>query len=217
MSNSTIKIVAILSMLIDHIGAVFMADSDLYLVFRSIGRLAFPIFAYFIAEGCQKTRNIQGYLRRLLLFGLISEIPFDLAGRGMILEFGHQNVFFTLFLGALAIYFYKSMTEKEGKNKTLGWATVACLAFLAELFNTDYGALGVMLIFILYYKRGEFKSQALAILLMNILFFNPLQLWGCLSVIPLYFYNQTRGMNLKVVFYAFYPLHLLILGLIAKL
>lgn len=204
-------------MLIDHTGIILITDPTLYLVFRSIGRLAFPIFAFFIAEGCDKTRDIKGYLLRLLLFGFISEIPFDLAGKGKLFELGHQNIFFTLFLGALSIYLYHIVTEEKGKSNILGLTLAVGIAWVATILHTDYGALGVMLIFILYYNRRNFRKQALTIVVINLLFLNPLQLWACFSIIPLYFYNKTRGRNLKYIFYAFYPLHLLILELVRSI
>ena len=216
MSNSQIKIIAILSMLIDHIGSVLITNPNIYLVFRSIGRLAFPIFAFYIAEGCLKTKNIKHYLLRLLIFGFVSEIPFDYAIAGKMIEMNHQNVFFTLFLGALSIFLYKYITDKKKKTETLAFAVVIMISLLASFLQTDYGALGVLVIFIIYYNKDNFKKQAIAIIVMNLLFLNPIQLWACFSIIPLYFYNKTRGINLKYLFYFFYPVHLLILGLLSS-
>lgn len=96
-SGSTLKIIAMLSMLIDHIAAVLVdsrAYPELYGAMREIGRLAFPVFCFLIVEGYFNTKNVKKYVGRLLIFGVISEIPFDLAIFGRPgTEFAHQNVF----------------------------------------------------------------------------------------------------------------------------
>jgi hypothetical protein len=132
-SGSTIKIIAVVTMMIDHIAASLltrlliargiyslygMSDRnaimswwaengtlyDTVMVMREIGRLGFPIFCFLLVEGFQKTRNVRKYLFRLGMFALISEIPFDLAFSARVLEFQYQNVYFTLFIGILALY-----------------------------------------------------------------------------------------------------------------
>ena len=123
-SGSTLKIIAIITMLIDHIGAGVLgrllvvrgmnevadlnawidANSTLvitYQMMRFVGRLAFPIFCFLLIEGFEHTHDVKKYALRLLSFCLISEIPFDLLFNGKILEFGYQNVFFTLFIGLM--------------------------------------------------------------------------------------------------------------------
>lgn len=138
-SGSTLKLIAIAAMLIDHISATVLTrilivngmgnitsqaqqeqwmreNAGLYgcmLVMRLIGRLGFPIFCFLLAEGFQKTRNVKKYALRLGLFALLSEIPFDLACHGKVLEFGYQNVFFTLFLGVLLMWACDIIEKKE--------------------------------------------------------------------------------------------------------
>ena len=131
-SGSTVKIIAVVAMLIDHLAAALLTrilisngmmdvlmsedygqimqwvadNAVLYYgmsAMRMIGRLGFPIFCFLLVEGFQKTRNIRKYVFRLGLFALISEIPFDLACSGKVLEFGYQNVYFTLFIGILSL------------------------------------------------------------------------------------------------------------------
>lgn len=125
-SGSTLKIVGIITMFIDHLGlavigrmlSIYSGEqlvhlNSIYSVTRSIGRLAFPIFCFLLVEGFDKTRSKAKYLFRLGIFALISEIPYDLAFSATVLEFGHQNVYFTLFLGLLALCAYVSMDKHK--------------------------------------------------------------------------------------------------------
>jgi len=122
MSAFILKIVAIITMLIDHIGAFILlnknefAHSQTYYVMRSIGRMAFPIFAYFIANGCKHTKNINKYLLRLGIFALLSEVIFDIAQKNEINFFFHTNIFYTLFLAVLGIAIYE-----KGKSMKQQW------------------------------------------------------------------------------------------------
>ena len=114
LSGSTLKLLAIITMFIDHVGAAVLArmiimgnNTELlykvYLTMRTIGRIAFPIFCFLLIEGFEHTRDRKKYALRLLAFAAISEIPFDLAFNSKVLEFGYQNVFFTLFIGLVTI------------------------------------------------------------------------------------------------------------------
>ena len=103
-----LKWIAIVTMVIDHMGAILYPTE---MAFRYIGRISFPIFCFLLIEGFFHTRNIFKYMARLGAFALISEIPYDLAFKGKVLEFTHQNVFFTLFLGVLMMY----VLEKGGE------------------------------------------------------------------------------------------------------
>ncbi|NLG02851.1 MAG: hypothetical protein GX567_03310, partial [Clostridia bacterium] len=122
--GSTLKIIAIITMLIDHIAAVVLADylsidgiRTIYKIMRSIGRLGFPIFCFLLVEGFMHTRDIKRYARNLGLFALISEVPFDLAFKHKLIYLDYQNVFFTLFLSLLAIWIISLIEENEQWNK----------------------------------------------------------------------------------------------------
>ena len=123
-SGSELKMIAIATMLIDHIAATVIIrvlkfggynDSlyQLYRVMRNIGRIAFPIFCFLLVEGFMHTRDREKYALRLGCFAAISEIPFDLAFNGKILEVGYQNVFFTLLLGLLTMMAYDSVMNQS--------------------------------------------------------------------------------------------------------
>ena len=142
-NGSTLKWIAALSMLVDHFAVVFRRGSILagsplltsgqYYFLRGVGRLAFPIYAFLLAEGFFHTRSVEKYLLRLLLFGLISEIPFDLAFESAWLDMSYQNVFFTLFLGLLAVYLWDRLTCGDpascGVTRVLGG--LLCIAAAA--------------------------------------------------------------------------------------
>ena len=167
LSGGTLKWIAVISMLVDHAAVVFYVASreagqallsrDLYFVLRSVGRLAFPLYAFLLTEGFFHTRSVKKYLFRLLLFGAVSEIPFDLAFRGVWLEGSYQNVYFTLTLGLLAVWLWMRATDGDARSCgvgriLLGLMGIAATALLAWLGKTDYGAWGVLT---LYYPAGR--------------------------------------------------------------
>lgn len=245
LSSSTVKLIAAVTMLIDHAGAGIigrylsqagimeaLGSSDIavmeqwmdqnavlyytYDIMRDIGRLAFPIYCFFLVEGLKYTRNVWKYAGRLLLFALISEIPFDLLFNGAILEFKSQNVFFTLAAGLAVIAGMKKVEESQlDKWKTilLNLLLFGAGCLLTEVMATDYSYLGVMCITIIYVFSANRKTELIA---------GAASFWWELPVAPLAFlilamYKNQRGWKLKYFFYAFYPAHLLLLTLIAWL
>ncbi|MDR1531845.1 MAG: conjugal transfer protein TraX [Clostridiales bacterium] len=184
MSVFVLKIIAVVTMIIDHTGAIFgnqLTDNEYWLM-RSIGRIAFPIFVYLIAEGARHTRSMPRYLLRLGTFALISEIPFDiflnlgLNNSLVFLEFSKQNVYFTLFLGALAIYWYKIHRAPDIEDVSRDtrrlfkpgipiyhWLLVAVIIAAGWFLRTDYSVMGVGLIFACYFfKRKPLRLAAMA-------------------------------------------------------
>ncbi|MBD5460096.1 MAG: conjugal transfer protein TraX [Lachnospiraceae bacterium] len=219
-SGSTIKMIAIISMFIDHVGAVVVERMlyfpqqgkrlwTLYMILRSIGRLGFPIFCFLLVTGFMHTRNVWKYALRLGLFALLSEVPFDLAFSDSWMYMGYQNVFFTLLIGLLVMIFL----DRVGKRKwhialklPLWLAGIAAGMYAAEFLKTDYGALGVMCIVTIFI----FRRQRLAQVIAGAVVF----LWeipASLAFLPVAAYNGKRGWRMKYVFYAFYPCHLLVL------
>lgn len=201
-----LKCVAIVTMLIDHVGAIFFPE---YLVFRYIGRIAFPIFCFLLVEGFFHTRDIRKYLFRLGIFALISEIPYDLAFRGTVLEFEKQNVFFTLFIGVAMMYALEKCSEWPVKI-----VEVLLSMSFAVFLCTDYSFKGILLISIYYFFR-KYKWLKIGLGAVWNLLWGEIQRYGILASIPLAAYNGERGYPLKYFFYVFYPLHLFVLYLIS--
>jgi len=235
LSGSTLKLIAMVTMLIDHVGATVLwkmmqeraaeiglegkviAD-ELYTVYRltrDIGRIAFPIYCFLLVEGLVKTSNRTRYALRLGLFAILSEIPFDLAFNGQLLEFSYQNIFFTLLIGFLGMWVADEIEKVKGFgiwSFLTGLLVTAVAAGIAEVLATDYGAKGVLAIMLLYLFRWNKWEQTIA----GCLAF----LWeptAPIAFLPIWFYNGKRGLNVKYVFYLFYPLHLLVLYGISRL
>lgn len=209
-----LKVIALITMIIDHYGAIFQND---IITYRIIGRLAFPIYCFLLVEGYFHTSDVKKYAKRLLMFALISEIPFDLAFYNKI-GFTHQNIFFTLFLGLAAIYFLENKEGKYNFGKTIVIIS-ACL--LAIILSVDYNAIGIIYILMLYLTRSydklkRFKIVGLAMVVVN-LSSHWLQQFSLLALVPMYFYNEELGPKNKIMqisFYAAYPLHLMLYYLI---
>ena len=233
MTSMALRSLALVTMLVDHLGyalgPVLLGDTA-YLGMRLVGRLAMPIFCFLIAEGFFHTKSVGRYAGRLLLFGLVSEIPYDLfcTNGGSYFDFTQQNVYFTLLLGLTAIWLFDFFAGRNLKPLSL-LAVFACAA-AAQLALTDYGMFGVALVFVCYCFRDNRNVRCVAIVVTCLLmgasrFLDPLNgsTWpiviACAAVaaIPIYLYNGQpgrRGKGAQLAFYAFYPLHLLLITLI---
>lgn len=229
MTAFTLKLIALTAMLIDHMGAVFPDYFPFW--FRAVGRLAWPIFAYLLAEGFRHTKASEKYLLRLLAFALISEIPFDLALYKQVNFIANTNIFYTLFLGGMAICLYERMKERRN------WQTMAVItailptAILAEILSVDYGGMGVLFIFAMYAIKPK-KLRLIAMGAFALSQFIPLAAayplgielrWEYFLMIPfalatvplIALYNGKRGIKSKWLFYIAYPAHLAVLAAIA--
>lgn len=209
LSGSSLKILALLIMLIDHMGAILFPQ---YFFLRIIGRLAFPIFCFLLVEGFIHTKNVKKYALRLGIFALISEIPFDLALFNRPFDFSHQNIFFTLFIGLLVLI----GIHKFKQRPWIGYCIFIIGIIIAELSKVDYGSFGVIIIllFYIYHQHHNLIILTLGLFIFSLLL-TPVEVFATLAIIPITLYNGKRGISLKYVFYAFYPVHLLILYLIA--
>lgn len=254
MSSFFLKLIAIITMTIDHFNVVIGYDGLLKLfpqaspgaiciiteIMSDIGRMAFPLFAFMIAEGCHRTKNIKKYIGRLVVFALISEPFFYFANNykeatpfaGFLKNlagFHLENVFFTLVIGVVAIYCYQILKEKYHKNaKFIFWPITLIAGFIAQYIDADYGILGVILIMTLY--AAQTKTHQIIVVLLwclgvyglgsfagtsfdlgQIQYALGVTIGAALSSVAIWFYNGNRGKKAKWIFYIYYPLHLFLL------
>ncbi|MGN0157289.1 MAG: TraX family protein [Lachnospiraceae bacterium] len=220
-SSDALKVIAMLTMLIDHIGAAVLerglleqGNRILYadLVMRGIGRISFPIFCFLLTEGFVYTHSRKKYIGNMGLFAILSEIPFDLAFCGKF-TWEKQNVYLTLFIGLFTLY----VIDEIGHMGTSLWETAILMIFavisgacVAQELHADYGAFGVILIVCFYLARNNRVQQC---------FYGALCLiWESASIFAyplIYCYNGKRRLKRgKYFWYAFYPLHLILLYLL---
>ncbi len=223
LSGSALKIIAVLSMIADH-WAYFLIppDTPIYNIMRCYGRIAFPVFAFLIAEGFAHTRSRTRYFLTLVAFAILSEIPWFLLNGSD----GTHNVMFTLALGVVALAVFDRLCE----HGPLCCFSIITLCFFAWLIGVDYDWRGILIIAVFYMLRRHtiepwicrhnicFPSQAV----MQILFTFPLMmhygvLGAILASIVIFLYDGTRG-NIKgsvakYAFYVIYPLHLFLFTL----
>nr|WP_308628374.1 TraX family protein [uncultured Eisenbergiella sp.] len=223
LDTNFLKLIAIISMLIDHMGGVFFPE---YPVFRWFGRLAFPIFCYCMTVGMLYTKNIRRYLGRLGLFAIISQ-PFWILAfnpQDILGNLTNWNIFFTLFISLLSVWGFK---EKKW------WLFI--LAFLViALWNFDYSYTGIilMLIFYLCRRKPVLGACLYALTYLPALFMaspgDPLNLVlgghnigfeaGALLALPLIFLHTNTSLKIpKWFFYVFYPAHLGLIALVRYL
>ena len=215
---TALKLIAMASMILDHVGDNFFPGQPWM---RALGRIAMPIFAFFVAEGFIHTRNRLRYLRRMGVFALVSEIPFDLVTAGKVLEFSHQNIMATFFWAILALICYEKLRAggSSAGRTVLGVAVLVAAALASLLLGLDYNLLAVGMIFLFYLLREKaLPLRNLAVMAYHALLRNVGIYWfGLLGFLPLFLYNGKRGRGLKWLFYVFYPGHLLVIFLIKRL
>ena len=257
-----LKMIALITMLIDHLAAVviwriyvasyqisasmqmsnLMSDKIIvwvaenqdmvYAVYewmRYIGRMAFPIYCFLLVEGFLHTRNVLKYVARLSVFAIVSEIPFDLAIEGNWWEPAYSNVFFTLVLGLITIWalsyiekFAEFWIEKQwepilGRILIFSAGLIVIVgvgAFAEMVLYTDYGLGGIVAIAVIYLLRRQRVIAFVASVLVLTVITGDIEILAMFMVYPIMRYDGSRGKNMKWVFYAFYPAHLLILALI---
>ena len=222
-SGSALKAIALLTMIIDHIGAFLLSRAafaneplvtvgshavTLYFIVRKIGRFAFPIYCFLITEGYIHTHDRKKYGIYLFAFALISEIPWNLVHNGR-LFFASQNVFFTLLLGYLAICAYERYKNEKYKQFT----ALMLLLGVSVVLRADYGSRGMAFILLLYILREKKIPQAI----IGSCFLGAAYVY-ILTFIPINMYNGERGFikgkAAKYMFYIAYPIHIFILYLI---
>ena len=220
MSTFVLKIIACISMLFDHTGYIVF---NRFSFFNYIGRLAFPIFCFQLVQGYTHTQNKQKYFIRLLIFALISQIPFSLfytaISQGFML-----NILFTFLLGFLTLYLL------ENTNRIIGLFFAVIFSIIAQIFPFDYGYYGILLITIFYLFRKQKLIMFFCAILLTCLKYSLkilisgivdqylfLALFTCSSMFLLLLYNNKQGPKFRYFFYIFYPCHLLVLYFISFL
>lgn len=209
-----LKIIAMVTMLIDHVGYYLVPPgTSVYLAMRIIGRIAFPIFAYYVATGYKRTSDINRYMGRMFVFALITQVPFYFFSHGQF----YLNVMFTFFMALLMLRLYE--------RKNLLWVL---MIFLADVLNMDYGAYGLFIILI-FYLFSENRKKTFLLLLALSLVYDTLRVleygnfhWSlyiqslCVMAVPVIYYNFKHIRINKYVSYLFYPVHIALIVLIEK-
>ena len=232
-TSFSLHIMAMLFMLCDHLWGTIVPGNDWL---TCVGRLAFPIFAFMLVEGYFHTKDLKRYVRRLLLFAVISEIPFNLVAGSSLFFPIHQNVLWS-FLISIGLIHWNEKAKKGGKMPIrilVGCASVivGCLAGLLTM--VDYYHAGVLRVLTFYFFRGRkwwsyigqflclwyinmeiLSGYGYEIIIGNETLFLARQGFALLALIPIWLYRGKQGHHSKAfqyASYAFYPLHLLILG-----
>lgn len=214
LSNNQLKMLAMVCMLIDHIGMLFFPRIPL---FRILGRLSFPLFAYMIAEGCRYTRHRLRYFLSVAILAALCQVAFSVSEGSL-----YQNILVTFSLSIAVIF----SLEYARSSRTVGALAAAVLTVCGVLllnlwlpsllkgFALDYGLSGILLPVLVYFAPGKLTKVAAcgAVLTVLALVAKPIQWYALLALPLLLLYNGQRGRySLKYVFYLFYPLHLLCL------
>ena len=221
-SGAQLKYIAFLSMLADHVNKAliypFLSGEGILQhisdAFDILGRIAFPLFAFFLVEGFFKTGNRKKYLASLLIFGIISEIPFDMALSGVFFELNSNNIMFTLALMLITIWTIDILKEKMQNMSKYTWYPVSfvivgimCIISMVTGLDYEYHAIMIGYLFYIFYNKRVF-----AIFLGYLAIFK--EVWSLLGFSLILTYNGKRGKQNKLFNYCFYPVHLLILGIL---
>ncbi len=234
-TSFSLHILAMVCMLCDHLWGTIVPGNEWL---TCIGRIAFPIFAFMVAEGYTKTANLRKYVKRLLVFALISEIPFNLAISGRLFNPLHQNVLWTFLIAIWMMHLNDRARSKGGKVRfVLTCVGTFCLGSLLGIIGmVDYFHVGVMTVLVFYFFRGrnwaERLLQLVALWYLNwevlgglvyefklaghIFTFHQLG-FALLALIPIWLYRGKQGPyspGIRRLYYWFYPAHLLILALL---
>lgn len=220
-SRNALKGLAAVSMVIDHIAFVFLSEQDtyhiLYLGMRIFGRIAFPLFCFFLVQGFIDTNNLNYYFFRLFLFACISEIPFDLFIYHRMISFRGQNCMFTLFISLIVLYGISKVSD----SKISIFILILCGSCLAIILKTDYSYLGVLLTSVMYiWKEEPLNLFLILCVVMGVQ--GGLNPWEIIALPFILLYHpkkknapltQKKPAFQRYFFYWFYPAHMLCLFL----
>lgn len=233
-TSFSLHIMAMLFMLCDHLWGTIVPGNDWL---TCIGRLAFPIFAFMIVEGYFHTRNLKEYVCRLLLFAVLSEIPFNLAMGSRIFYPIHQNVLWSFLIAIGLIHWNEKAKEKQIWKRILVGIASVCIGYVVGLITfVDFYHAGILMVLVFYFFKNKkwwcYLGQLVCLWYINFEMLGGLSyevnIFGqthfvarqgiaLLALIPIWLYKGKQGYHSKMlqyIFYTFYPLHLLILGII---
>ena len=224
LTGNQLKILACIAMFADHVvKGWYVRGLPAVLLSSVLGRIAFPIYCFFITEGFFHTRNRAKYLLRMVVFAAISEIPFNLGLHHTLIYKTTLCTLWSLSLGLLLFNCLAFVEKKRELHIAVSWILrlllVAVFAVAAHYLHVDYRERGLLCMAVLYFLRNERPHSVpvlWACLPLNMQHFsNP---GSFLAALPLHFYNGERGrLKLKYFFYAFYPLHLIFIYLAGKI
>lgn len=217
LSGGVLKIIAMAAMLTDHLAVVLAAagmSGPLYIAMRAVGRISFPIFCFALVQGFLNTRSVPRYMGRLAALAVLSEVPFDMTNFGSFYHPAYNNVLFTL-AAALGVLWAVSKLCSLGVRGYFFSASVAAAAMLAAyVLRLDYSWKCILLALVLYFARFEtavrYVLGSMALLINS----SVIGLAAPAAFVPIHFYSGERGKIPGIVFYLFYPVHMLILGLL---
>ena len=241
-SSFVLHIAAMLFMLCDHVWAILLFDVT---PLAYIGRIAFPIFAFMLAEGFFHTKNHKKYLLRMLIFAVISEIPFNLLVGGGVFYLTHQNVLWTFSIALCAMLLLKQLKNRSLVVRCICYPLIVLIAFLVGFVTfVDYFGYGVITVLLFYFTYTTRKDSLIKRLIMMLIqlaviiiincemlggvsfpfelfgytFDFPTQYTAVLALPIIWLYNGAQGPYnkfIKYLYYSFYPLHMLILAIVA--
>lgn len=226
-----LHIMAMVFMLCDHMWATVIPGNDWL---TAVGRIAYPLFAFMIAEGFAHTKNRKKYAKRLFIFALISEIPFNLMMGSSLFYPVHQNVLWTFLIAIGLMVLNEKVKEKNLFVRILTGAGAVILGYVLGIITfTDYNAAGVLTVLAFYFFRGRkwyhFVLQFLSLYYINLEiisgFYYAVEIFGkefeivrqgfaLLALIPIWLYRGKQGFynkTVKAFYYWFYPAHILLL------
>lgn len=208
LSGNTLKIIAAISMFIDHFGMIFYPHVA---IFRIIGRLAYPIFAFCIAEGCKYTKNKKRYFLRKFVIAVMCQVIYTIVEKEL-----YMNILITFSLSIIMIYaFIPFLENHDFKSGFIFLLTVSAVYILTTFVSIDYGFWGAFAPVFAYafYNNPKLKLISFTIGLIIVAYiYGGIQIYSIFAIFLLYLYSEKRGKyNLKYFFYIFYPGHLAVL------
>ena len=233
-TSFSLHIMAMVFMLCDHLWGTIVPGADWL---TCIGRLTFPIFAFMIVEGYFRTKNLRKYVKRLLIFAILSEIPFNLAMGSRLFYPIHQNVLWSFLISLGLIHWNEKVKDKQLWKRVLVIIASVCIGYIGGIVTfVDFYNAGILTVLAFYYFRGRkwwcYLGQFLCLWYINFemlggysyevnilgeIHFIARQGIAVLALIPIWLYKGRQGYHSKKMqyfYYAFYPLHLLVLGVL---